>query len=159
VTKLKAGLHKIRADYTPGGRDNTCHASSSPNLFHTVEGSGFYARDEGSEFYPHDDESGFYPRRDGSGFYHRTTFESWPTIWMILAVTAALPSFFLIASKVSTQSGRERGCAWSKRCAAAVLRLGRHNSLVGIHNGPDMLPVQRRLDQFGLVTVDDLELL
>jgi hypothetical protein len=33
------------------------------------------------------------------------------------------------------------------------------NSLAGIHDGPDVFPVERRLNQFGLVTVDDLELL
>ena len=33
---LKAGKHTIRAVYTPGGRENTYHSSSSPNLLHTV---------------------------------------------------------------------------------------------------------------------------
>jgi hypothetical protein len=36
LAQLKIGAHKIRADYTPGGGDNTYHSSSSPNLLHTV---------------------------------------------------------------------------------------------------------------------------
>jgi hypothetical protein len=36
LAQLKVGAHKIRADYTPGGEDNTYYSSSSPNLLHTV---------------------------------------------------------------------------------------------------------------------------
>ena len=36
VARLKLGPHTIRAEYTPGARDAGCHASSSPNLLHTV---------------------------------------------------------------------------------------------------------------------------
>jgi FtsP/CotA-like multicopper oxidase with cupredoxin domain len=36
VAPLKAGEHKIRADYTPAGEKYQYHPSSSPNLLHTV---------------------------------------------------------------------------------------------------------------------------
>lgn len=49
VARLKTGVHKIRAAYTPSGGKNSYHSSSSPNLLHVVAKGGGSTRGGGSD--------------------------------------------------------------------------------------------------------------
>ena len=68
VTALKAGEHKIRADYTPARGDNAYYPSSSPNLLHRVaSGRGSKPRTKGPGSKPGTKGPGSRPTAKGRG--------------------------------------------------------------------------------------------
>ncbi len=100
---------------------------------------------------------GVWGEHSGQGF-SRTWFcrSHWGQISAVMLAGWILE----MTTKVEVESNRHSHQNLVKsRPPGGRLCLACHNSLAGKHDAPDVFPVDRRLNQFGLVTVDDLELL